>query len=238
MPMTSRGQKWTEIHECAFITTFLPSFLRTYEPHKFTYRIYVGIDDCDAYFQKHREALKSRLGPEDKIFSYPDSYKGNPCGIWTQLMKEAHKDGADYFQQYGDDIRIESRLWTSYFVAILKKSNGVGAVGGCDEKFWISRLSHRQIGILENAMVTRHHWDTFGFFFPPELKSWWSDDWISRVYGSRCFTAPAIHFSNTNRVGDHNELSRYQPDKSDADKWMSYATRDAAKLEKALQENN
>ncbi len=229
-PMCSRNQKWVHLHECSFLTTLLPSLLRTCEFPKFDYRFYLGIDDDDAFFQKHLAALEKRLLPSDRVMTFA-GYKGNPCKIWTELMRQAHADGCDYFVQWGDDIRIESDMWCSYFVSILQKSDDVGVVGGVDEPFWISRLANREIGILENAMVSRRHWDTFGFFFPPEIKNWWSDNWISEIYGSRCYTCPAIHFSNTNRVGDHNELSRYKPDLADEKRWRKIARRDARKLE-------
>ncbi|CAN0073607.1 unnamed protein product, partial [Hapterophycus canaliculatus] len=29
----------------------------------------------------------------------------------------------------------------------------------------------------------RTHIDVFGRFFPASFKNWWSDDWISNVYG-------------------------------------------------------
>jgi hypothetical protein len=232
-PMTSKAQKWTEFHECAFITTLLPSLLRTCEFNKYEYRFYLGLDHDDAFFNKHMVSLKKRLHPKDRVLSLK-GYKGNPCGIWTELMRVAHADGCDYFAQLGDDIRIESDMWSSYFIGILKRSNDIGVAGGVDEPFWISRLANREIGILENAFVSRHHFNTFGFFFPPELKGWWSDDWISAVYGSRCYTCPAIHFSNTNRVGDHNELSRYKPNMKDEGKWLKIAERDAKVLKRKV----
>lgn len=228
-PMTSRGQSWIELHECAFLTTFLPSLLRTWELDKFQYRFYLGIDDDDAFFQRHRKALEARLRPDDKVLSF-DGYTGNPCGIWTELMKTAHADGADYFSQWGDDIRIESNGWTSYLVSILKANGDTGVVGGAEEHYWITRLGAGQVGILENAMVSRDHYDKLGFFFPPELKNWFSDDWLTAIYGNKTFLCPNIHFSNTNRVGDHNDLSRYKPEKGDETVWKKYAVRDAAKL--------
>ena len=228
-PMTSRKQSWTHLHECSFLTTLMPSLLRTWEPAKFDYRFYLGIDDADVFFQKHPPAREARLRPVDKLLSY-DGFKGNPCGIWTELMRTAHADGCEYFQQLGDDIRLESRGWTSYFVGILKANDGMGVVGGAEEHYWISRLGAGQVGILENAMVSRYHFDRLGFFFPPELRSWFSDDWLTAIYGERTCLCPNIHFSNTNRVGDHNELSRYKPDMKDEKKWRGFADRDAAKL--------
>ena len=38
--------------------------------------------------------------------------------------------------------------------------------------------------ILTHAFVHRTHVELFGCFFPPAFKNWWSDDWISTVYGA------------------------------------------------------
>ena len=37
--------------------------------------------------------------------------------------------------------------------------------------------------ILTYDYVHRTHWEVFGFQYPPILKNWWCDDWITRVYG-------------------------------------------------------
>ena len=37
--------------------------------------------------------------------------------------------------------------------------------------------------IFTHSFVHRTHIDVFGHLFPPSFKNWWSDDWISTVYG-------------------------------------------------------
>lgn len=40
--------------------------------------------------------------------------------------------------------------------------------------------------MLTHDFVNRVHMEIFNMqYYPPELKDWWMDDWISRVYGHR-----------------------------------------------------
>lgn len=213
IPMTSKNQNWKTLEECDFINVFLPSFLRTYEPKKYDYIFYIGIDKGDIFFEKQLEIFKKRLRPQDKIFI--KNFSGNPCGYWNFLLEQAYNDNCDYFQQFGDDIQILSNYWTSYYINILKDNNNFGVVGGCDINYWIERMMHNEIGIVENCMVSRRHFEMLKYFFHPNFKTWWSDDHISNIYYNLCFTAPEIKFINKNRVGDHNPKSRYKQNNND-----------------------
>ena len=47
--------------------------------------------------------------------------------------------------------------------------------------------------ILTYDYVHRTHWEVFGFQYPPILKNWWCDDWITRVYeDGRMTRLPAL----------------------------------------------
>lgn len=213
IPMTSKNQKWQVLGDCDFFNIFLPSFLRTREEEKFEYKFYIGVDSDDDFFTSQLDLFKLRLRPQDKIFV--KDFSGNPCGYWNFLLKEAYNDGCDYFQQFGDDIQIISNFWTSYYTDILKNNDGLGVVGGCDFNFWLGRIMNNEIGIVENCMISKRHFEMLGYFFHPKFKTWWSDDWISRTYYNICFTSPEIKFININRVGDHNPNSRYRQNNND-----------------------
>lgn len=226
IPMTSNKQPWVDLPDCSFISIFLPSFIRTYEPKKFNYSFFLGFESNDEFFIKYKDELQLRLKEDDKIFVYPKKFNGAPCAVWTELMKEAYEDGFDYFAQYGDDISLMTINWTSYFVNILKKNNNIGVCGGVDLPFWKERMMQNSQGIIENAFVSRNHYEKLGFFFPPELKSWFSDDHITSIYEGKCFLSPSIQYVNVNRVGGENELSRYKPDMEDKNKYKSIIKRD------------
>ena len=213
IPMTSKNQMWLNLVDCSFIRVFLTNFLKTYES-KYNYRFYIGIDDNDVFFQKYKNDLQARLKTTDKIINFDNSYNGNPCGIWNKLYSLAYYDNNDYFFQVGDDIQLLSSNWTSYFINILQRNNNIGICGGVEISQWTNRLIKGEPGILENVFTSRKHYDIFKTFFNKNLKNWFSDDLITRTYGNfnLCFISPNIEFINTNRVGDHNQLSRYKPD--------------------------
>lgn len=58
----------------------------------------------------------------------------------------------------------------------------------------------------------------FGHLFPPSFKNWWSDDWISTVYGSmhtyRCEDVGIKHNIHGQKTGD---INRYQVDRVSCD---------------------
>ena len=56
--------------------------------------------------------------------------------------------------------------------------------------------------ILTHAFVHRTHVEIFDAFFPATFKNWWSDDWISQVYGRRAT------FARKDVVVTHNVQSQ------------------------------
>tara|TARA_R110002051_G_scaffold256433_1_gene315546 strand:+ start:63 stop:842 length:780 start_codon:yes stop_codon:yes gene_type:complete len=220
IPMKSE-RDWIHLSDCHLLTTFLPSFLRTCERRKYDYTFYLGYDKGDAFFEKYHNELKKRFLPDDKLFC-KDGFRGNPCGYWNYLFKQAFKDGNDYLAQYGDDISIISNNWTTYFVNILREHGDFGVCGGCDTRYWIERLERGQIGILENIFIHKSHFDYFNTVFDKRLKTWWSDDYISNLYNNYTYCCPNIRYRNVNRVGDSNNKSRYTPDQKDGDLWQNY----------------
>ena len=69
--------------------------------------------------------------------------------------------------------------------------------------------------ILTHAFAHRTHVDIFGAFFPSTFKNWWSDDWISTVYGSlhtfRMYDVLVTHNVQSQKTGAFN---RYAVDES------------------------
>jgi hypothetical protein len=59
-----------------------------------------------------------------------------------------------------------------------------------------SDVSNRRI--LTQSFVHRTHIDIFGIYFAEPFKNWWSDDWLTKVYG------------NTNTLRDHSVTVRHQ----------------------------
>ena len=233
--LCSKNQNWKSIDQTDFVEMFLNSWFVTHtiKDTKF----YLGFDENDEFFKDNIEDLKKRY-PHNffNIIELPKTCNGNPCKAWNILYEEALKDKEnEYFYQVGSDIFHTIKGWDQYLINVLKKNNGVGIAGGVDKPFWLERVKINQNAILENCMVTRKHYELFGWFFPPEVKNWFSDDIITRIYlnvGS-AFICPNITYINTNRVGQQTEGNRYKAPHKDsyiAKNWKSIADKYSEKL--------
>ena len=93
-------------------------------------------------------------------------------------MLQGYVDGFDYFYQVNDDTIIESPDWPRRFIEALAGNPIVPHLGVTGP------LDTNNDKIFTHAFVHRTHFDVFGHLFPASFKNWWSDDWISTVYGS------------------------------------------------------
>jgi hypothetical protein len=64
--------------------------------------------------------------------------------------------------------------WESTFIGLLREHNNFGVTGPSD-------VSMRRI--LTQSFVHRLHMDIFGIYFAETFKNWYSDDWLTAVYG-------------------------------------------------------
>jgi hypothetical protein len=225
--LCSKNQTWKELKDCDLISQFLDSFLLTVSG-KYPYTFYLGYDSNDEFFKSNIEILKKRLPNNSKFFELPaEETNGNPCRAWTILYEKAYNDGHDYFYQVGSDIQHHVKGWDSYFINIMKKNDNDCIVGGVDTNFWIERTIRNQSAIIENVFTGRKHYERFGWFFPPEVKTWYSDDIITKIYrnNQKVFVCSNIKYSNSNRVGGNNENNRYKPNDTLKDNWYKIANK-------------
>ena len=103
--------------------------------------------------------------------------KGHVTIMWNKLFKIAYDENCDYFFQCGDDIYFRTSNWINDCISTLKNNNDIGITGPINNN---SR-------ILTQAFVSRKHMELFGYFFPEEIKNWFCDDWITKVYYSKYF---------------------------------------------------
>ena len=62
--------------------------------------------------------------------------------------------------------------------------------GPLDYDRWHSGPNSRPGGfrfIQTQSFVSRKHMEIFGFYFPPEIKNWYCDDWMTNVYSPKYF---------------------------------------------------
>ena len=210
--LCSKNQEWKELQDCDFIKAFLDGLVLTIS-NKYKYTIYVGYDENDTFFaDRHSEIIKRF--PSINLNVLPKKCNGNPCLAWNLLLEEAVKDKDNfYFYQCGSDIIHQVKAWDEYFIKLMSKHDNDIICGGVDMNFWCERVVRDQAGILENVFFSRLHYERFGWLFPPEVKTWFSDDMISKIYRNvdKCYVCPNIKYINTNRVGGSNEKSRYVP---------------------------
>ena len=122
---------------------------------------------------------------------------GAPSQAVSQMAKRAvFDDGADYVYQLNDDTILVSKDWLETYVRALEASElapNLGVAGPLDTQ------NER---ILTHSFVHRTHVEIFDAFFPKAFRNWWSDDWISTVYGSRAT------FARRDVVVTHNVQSQ------------------------------
>jgi hypothetical protein len=114
----------------------------------------------------------------------------------------AMADGCHYFYQVNDDLRFSSFGWLHTFARQLDRQQGLGVVGPNDPVF--------DCKIMTMTMVTRTHWQIFGWYFPPEFRNWQCDTWITLVYAKymKCFQKMVIWNGRYSNMG---YLPRYTP---------------------------
>ena len=161
-----------------------------------SFALYVGYDAGDHFYddssnrewihEKYLELWNTALTfypslsdmsspPPLRLFRYV-AMKGAPCWIWNMLSKQAYKDGATHFLQLNDDNRMLSNCWASNMLSVLDMEDGFGVVGPRD-------MNNNRI--LTQSMVSRTHIDIFGQIYPDVFRNWYSDDWLTMVYGER-----------------------------------------------------
>ena len=235
IPLCSNKQDWKSVADIDFFDKFLDNFI-FYLSNKHKFKFYLGYDENDKFLCDSLPQMKKRVN--ESIFKFvvlPRKCNGNPCLAWTILYEYALKDERmEYFYQCGSDICHNTPNFDDYLINQLKKMGNKGIVGGVDFNFWMERVIRDQNGILENVMTTRDHYETFGWFFPPEVKTWYSDDMITRIYlnADLCRICTNIHYVNSNRVGGNNEKSRYIPPEKEeiAETWKYIADKYSVKI--------
>jgi len=162
VPSTTRKRPWRKMEDTYLYKIFGQSFIRTVSDD-IEYTIYINIDANDPIYEK----------ATIKFISDGHISKGYLTQMWNYLFRLAYKDGNDYFYQCGDDIMFQNIDWLSECIKQLKKQKDIGVCGP------INPPNYR---ILTQTLVSRKHWEIFGFYFPPQIKNWWCDDWINCVY--------------------------------------------------------
>ena len=217
----------SSVQELALFQDLLPSLFQSLlcDAASLQFAIYVGYDAGDPFYDdsNNLETLQteyqklwssSLIAPITKVappivFLRLVGMAGAPCWIWNILADRAYNDGHSYFFQVNDDNKILSPCWASHLKSHLDSdsiSPGFGVSGPID-------LNNPRI--LTQALVHRVHLEIFGKIYPDSFRNWYSDDWLSHVYGSQ-------HTTMDRRVAVLNSQSagtRYQKNE-EAKQWV------------------
>mmetsp|Transcript_16649 Transcript_16649/g.18021 ORF Transcript_16649/g.18021 Transcript_16649/m.18021 type:complete len:571 (-) Transcript_16649:1521-3233(-) len=235
IPMTSKGTAMKDVLDSPFWNNLFDSFMKSidWRSNKYIYRFYIGFDRADGKYDtgdawnefreefKHRAIFRmsEQMMSEEVINSilegqlslklmHFDHLDGAPSQIVSQLIVTAYADTFDYFYQVNDDTVLETPNWATKLIATLKTNPFVANFGVTGP------LDSNNEKIFTHSFVHRTHIDVFGYHFPSAFKNWWSDDWISTVYGSkhtfRCSDVTIKHNVHGQKTGD---INRYQVDK-------------------------
>ena len=179
-PLTSRGFKGRHISTTALKTIMLASLEKNNEK-KYNYACFFGYDEGDKYWHKHKPHIMRHFDNQANIEVDVLMVKG---GTYTKAVNElaqyAYTHGehrCDYFVRVNDDGEFQSQKWASAAIKVLSSFNppNVGAVGPVGKRTCCR--------ILIFDMVHRTHLDIFDTYYPAVLDNWWTDDWITKVYG-------------------------------------------------------
>ena len=179
IPTTSRNQNWKSIQEIHLFTTMFPSFLST-ETSDYSSRFYLGVDQDDPFYSNTnvQENVLSYMNSFSQVHAefviFKDIAKGHLTKMWNQLYKKAYNDECDYFYCCGDDINFTKEGWLEKAIQLLKEHNDIGMTGPSNK--------NGNTNIVTQTLVSRKHYEIFGYGYPEAIWNWYCDDWINLVY--------------------------------------------------------
>lgn len=172
IPTTSNGRDWNTFDDSYLNQILLPSL--SISIHKVI--LYIGYDKNDKVFGNYKNRPKTYKGIKLNWYSFNDDYKGNPCGIWNELIRMSIMDKIEYYMVLGDDISLDqNKLWLDVFLKKLKQNNNIGYSAG-----WSNNDQ-----IPTQFLIHKRHIDIFGWMFPPQIKNYYCDNFIAELYGDK-----------------------------------------------------
>lgn len=244
IPVTSKNTVMETVSESPLWSNFFDSFMKSIDwrgllldSNKYQYRVYIGFDKADdvydtgdawsdmrtefhsrAEYRMREQQLSEpdikRLleGPAAglslKLMHFDDLH-GAPSQVVSQLALQAYDDGFDYFYQVNDDTCFTTPNWAPDLIRLLQNNPLIpnfGVTGPID-------VNNNKI--FTHSFVHRTHIDVFGYLFPPFFRNWWSDDWISTVYGDTHTFHSTVEIRHNVEAQKTSGFTRYSVDHSD-----------------------
>jgi hypothetical protein len=173
VPMSLRGLK--DRNNIPLLSTLFPSLQRTSNHCYMTRGLYLGVDEDEVLTTNLLDIIRDRAQKTLKIIHestlrFPREWRVNEVNssrMYNALYREAMMDGYDFAVQMQDDARIETPMWDRLMgSALCLQPLVMGAYSFQD------RINSKR---LTNVMVSRTHFDVFGFLFnelAPDASRW------------------------------------------------------------------
>jgi len=215
MPVTTRKMSNIRTETLPFFEQFLPPFVKYSEPYQFQYRIYLGYDTGDVYYDNQNrrteftELFKKMISPnlyprfELKLFELRNS--STPARAASDVARKCHDEGADYIFKLNDDVSMSTPGFSSNLTHELQnrpiKNFGVTCPkhDGGNTNICVIDYTHRT-----HLYIFEHH-------YPRVFADWYCDDWITYVYG-KLDAVPYARKLEHVRALHHVRMQRYDRD--------------------------
>ena len=186
IPVTSRKQGWSRLEDTLLYQLPLASLGPTIKnTSQQSFRVFVGYDWGDPLFDNsttlaalsaHVRRSLPAVSLEPRRVRNP---KQQPVPVRNYLSSAAYSAGCDFMYHVNDDTEFVTPDWATQFESTLR---------GFTPPLWgvVGPTCHEgNNAILTHDFVHRTHLDIFSTHYPPQLTTWWFDDWITHVYGAR-----------------------------------------------------
>jgi hypothetical protein len=184
IPATSRKQEWGSLEDTLLYQFPLASLGPSIQnSSQYSFRVFVGYDAGDALFDNSTTlaALAAHMRTSLPSVAFEPRRMHNPTQqpvpVLNSLSRAAYRAGCYFMYHIDDDTEFVTPDWANRPVSALQSFTPPlwGAVGPtCHEG---------NTAVLTHDFVHRTHLDLFRTHYPPQLTTWWFDDWITHVYG-------------------------------------------------------
>lgn len=193
IPVTSRKQDLRCLEDTLLYQLPLASIGPTIQNSTSqSFQIFVGYDTGDPFFDNSTTlaALSAHMSTALPSVAFEAVRVRNPTQqpmpVLNSLSRAAYSAGCDFMYHIDDDTEFVTPDWATRFESTLRSFVPPlwGVVGPtCHEG---------NNAVITHDFVHRTHLDLFRTHYPPQLTTWWFDDWITNVYGP----------SNTHKLPD------------------------------------
>lgn len=195
VPMTLKGFQVSKT--LPFMESLAPSLEKTFSHVQMDRGVYVGIDEDEEIPAKTLRLIENRVARHldtatfEGFYRIPAAYRNDAtmARTYNLLFTQAIMDGYDFVVQAQDDVRFETPMWDRHMGAFLCVNALCMGAYSAQDRFEPTRYT--------NTMVSRTHFDVFGFFVAEDAPD--MSTWFEKVFGGRAQVLKKCKVTNTIR---------------------------------------